>query len=426
MAFLFLIVCLVFSFIFYIFSRLEDWEAIFSWSPSFYNLDSLSWNLIIETLVFFIIWLYLFFAFSKFSSWTEKNEEKISGFNLEILKKYSSTFFQKYLYYIGFVFFYIWIYFVFRGINITDFWYFIFFVNLLIALLFFITKKLFIFRDFIKINTILFSLYYIFSYVYFFLTNDTPFSQIDLLNSFLIFFFFIISIYFDKKILKKEVSDTWLISYFFLYGFLFSSFYFYQAFPNTSFIFSVNLFFLSMFIFHFITKLSFFTNSNLVLKYIWLIFNYFSIVFAIYFTLNYSLNLIIFFVLIYSIWFNFSVHRSFENYICLFFSSWTLVFIIYYLFFNYISLYDIKEIVFLSLSISFSFCIILISYISKLKYFYENYFYHVFSYLLNFISVVYFFFTAWFDIFVFWVILIFESIFVFLSYYKLKNIKIEN
>ena len=221
MAFLLWLVSFFFCFIFFSFFNLEKNEGSALWDDiSLYKFESLSWNLIVETLLFFTVWLFLFFYFFNSGIWKSDFQKDWFWFNKDIFKKWLSLFFKKYLYYIGFIFFYFWVYFIFESMEIGDFWHFIFFVNLLIGVLFFIIKKLFIFRDFIKINTILFSFYYIFSYIYFFFTGDEVFSWIDFLNSFLVLLFFIISIYFDKKILGKQFGDTALVSYFFVYSFL--------------------------------------------------------------------------------------------------------------------------------------------------------------------------------------------------------------
>jgi len=173
---------------------------------------------------FFIIWFFLYFYFLDISFNNTTNKKKW-GIDTVLLKKIFSSFFKKYLYYIWLSLFYVGLYLVIYNYWFTDFSYIIFFINIIVLVLFFIKHKLAIFRDFIKINIILFSIYYLFLFILFFINWNDFFNLYDLINGFTIFIFFLLSFYTDKKILKKEKSDKAVVFYFFLYTFLLFWFY---------------------------------------------------------------------------------------------------------------------------------------------------------------------------------------------------------
>lgn len=74
MKFLLFFVSLIFSYIFYIFYNLTKWKNyLWNIAQNPVNLDSLSWNLLIESFVFLLIGIIFLFIFSDLkSSWSEK------------------------------------------------------------------------------------------------------------------------------------------------------------------------------------------------------------------------------------------------------------------------------------------------------------------------------------------------------------------
>jgi hypothetical protein len=86
MKFLLFFISLVFSFIFYIFHNLTIWQDIF-WNSisNSANLVSLSWNLLIESFIFLIIWLFFLYNFSNSNLNTNKWENKLLNYKYEIL-----------------------------------------------------------------------------------------------------------------------------------------------------------------------------------------------------------------------------------------------------------------------------------------------------------------------------------------------------
>ncbi len=325
MRILLLFVSLLFSFIFFSFYLLSNWKNLFLeniWIK--FSLESISWNLIFETILFLMIWFTLFFYF--YESDKNKKIKKSLSIDYDLLLKYILSFFKNYVYYIWLVLFYIWLYLVLNNLWFSNFSYIIFIINLVVIVLFFIRSKLFVFRDFIKINIIIFSLYYIYYYLIFFITGNNYFQVLDLVNWFVLLLFFLISFYTDRNILEKKESDRWLVFYFFFYLFLFVSFYLSNLITNLSILFNFLWFLFSFYIFFFVLKISFFKNNKKVLKWIWLIFLYVSQIFWIYYLFNNDFNLIVVSTLVYWIIFNYKIHNKYQNYVSLILCATSFIF----------------------------------------------------------------------------------------------------
>ena len=420
MGILLFLVSATFSFIFYNFFLISKGESVFSntiFSP--YDFQSFFWNIAIESSIFLAIAVVFLYSFSSFRAiWIQKT--KISWWDVRNL---SQIFLKDYLYYIWFFLFYSAIYLIFKNFGIANFWFFVLFINIIILSLFLVTNKFFIFKDFIKINTILFSLAYIWSYIYIFLTGNNFFTFIDLLNSIFILAFFILSISWERYILRNSDSDKWLLIYLFIYWFLFVSFYLHYLISSVGLIFSLTSFLFFLLIFSLAIKISFFQNNRRLLKYLGLIFLYLSCLFAILFTMKNGMNIFIFLIIAYGVVFNFDVHNKFQNYVSLCFSFLGSFFLIYFLFFQYFYTWEYRNLILLSLFLLLSFSILIYTYFRDLKNIPDYYFFHAFSYFINIFWVISFFILTDFDILELWIILLLESIFIFMSYYKLNSLK---
>ena len=185
--------------------------------------------------------------------------------------------------------------------------------------------------------------------------------------------------------------------------------------------FSFLWFLFSSILFYFIVKMDFFKNNKKILKSIWLIFLYISSLAWIVYLFKNEINYFVLLILLYSTAFNFKIHLKYQNYISLFFTVLPGVFIIYYLYFQYFYVWYQKEETFITFSLFISLMFVLFTYFKTLKYSFDYYFFHIIWYLINIISIVYFFYVNGFDIFNFWVILLFDSFYVFLSVYKLNK-----
>ena len=419
MRFLLFFVTFIFWVIFYLLHSANiGWNFLWFKFEKYLLLESISWNILIESITFFVISIFFFIGFS---SYEFRKKETNKSINIEEIKRIIEVFFKKYLYYIWFVLSYASIFFILKSFNFTDISVFILIINLTVLVLFLLTNKFFIFRDYIKVNTILFSLYYIFYYLYYLFLDILIVSPIDFLNSIFVFLFFILNFYNDKKVLSYHKSDTSMVFYFFSYVFIFITYYLATAIWDISFTITVFWTLLSLFMYFFVSKISFFKNNIILIRIISFIFLYIATFVWTIYTIKNGLNLIFLSVLVYSIVFNFKIHERFQNYISFFFSIFTWIFIVFYFYFKKLYGFD-DGFIFLVLSLGISLELVIITYFYKFKYMYDNHFIHVIWYFVNIIALFYYFIEFEFDFFVMWIILLIESIFVFLSYYKLRKI----
>lgn len=415
MSFLLFFISILFSSIFYFFYVLSKKEIVFSALDFPVNqFVSLSWNLLIESWFFFIIWIIFLIIFTSFL-----NKKKDVLYNPYVFNFFKNNF-NKILYYVGFILFYSSLYIILKDLSFK-FSYIIFIINILILSSFYITKKFFILSDLLKINTIIFSSIYIFLYLNIFITKFNSFIFIDFLNSLLIFTSFFITLYSDKFLLKKK-SDSWFLIHLFVYIFFFLIFYFSKIFENIYLLISIFGFILNFYIFHFLKKIEFFKNSLTTLKIIGIFISYLSIISGIIYLYNYSFNYFIVSILLYLSFFNFKIHKSYENYISFSFFLAGFYFLIFYFYFNFEYRINHNNV---HLSI-FTFLVAILTVFSTYIYHYEwifDYYLMLFlAFVINIFSTIFFFYTNSFDLLNLWIILLFDSITIFLSYYKIKQI----
>ncbi len=205
----------LFSYIFYVFYNLSKWKNLFWWEVlSSLKLESLSWNLLLESIMFFVIWIIFIFYFSPKPS---KNSNYANE-NIKLLYIF---------FYITLCFtYFLWVFnidfFILSTIIIFIFWDISF--NILSNLKYFERQKLWLryFWLFLNYTSVFVSLYYIFNInfsifliiilvfsVFFnFFIHKKYINYISLFVSILIFifllYFFVLQIYyFVEKILIK-------------------------------------------------------------------------------------------------------------------------------------------------------------------------------------------------------------------------------
>ncbi len=416
------LISIIFSFIFYSFHNLSIlWN--FLWYNKYIYLNftslSLSWNLLFESFIFLIIGFVFFILFSTFF---QKNTQINTT---PYLKNWIKKNFKTILYYIGFILFYVSISMILKKLNF-NFDYIIFSINIIIITTFFISSRFFILADLLKINNVIFSSIYIFLFINTFLIKQYDFLIIDFINSIIILFSFIIILYTDKVLLKNK-SDGFVLINFFIYTFFFISFYFNLIFNNISFIFSFISFSLNILIYYLLRKISFFKNSKITLTVLWIFLSYISIIAWIYYLLFYNtsyLESIIIGILFYSAFFNFKIHKLYENYTSFVFFFISAYFIIFYSYYNYIYLINHNDLSLVFYGFTISLLTALSTYLYKYKRIYDYYIMYFISLLISLIVTAYYFYINPFDLFNLWIILLYDSILVFLSYNKLR--KIEN
>lgn len=411
MRFLLFFLCLCFSGIFFLFTKLPS--ASIPW-------ESLLGNTLFESLFFLVLWFVLFFYFSSGSPYNYDNDRdsKLPYINWRTLWKYIFTFFRQHLYQLWCILFYISIYLIFSSFETPYFSYLIFFLNILVFSLFFLTDRFFILKDFLKINTILFSFIYILFYVYILASGKNFFTTIDFVNSFSILGLFGLLLSFAHPKERKTQSDPVLVSYFSLYIALWWVFYMSYITNSILLSFSLFLFIIWVVLFYLPEKVFFLKNSRKNLRHIGLIFLYISAIFSMIFSYISWENILILLTLLLWIWIHYNVHRLYQNYISFFFSFLNFFFLYCYIFFIYF--YGWQEILLITNFFIVSFSFVIYTYFNTQKYIYDTYFIHIFSYIVNLFGVTLFLVFSDFNIFNLWVILLLESMFIFLSYYKLN------
>jgi len=415
MRFILAILCFIFSGIFYFFSSFFSENTI----------KSFSWNLTFETLFFLILGIFFFFYFGTWKKTLYDNEEKQkkSYINWNSIWKITKKFFKKYLYYFGFLFFYTAIYFIFFSFEWGTFSYFIFALNIIVLSLFFITNRLFILKDFLKVNTVVFSFIYIIFFIYIFLTKNNFFITIDFINSLWIILLFIIFLWSKNFQKKHKENDPMLISYFSFYSLIFGTFYIDYILKSPLLSISIFSFFLGIILFYLPQISKFFLWSKKYLRTIGILFLYISSFYSIIYIFQEWVQSFLLFSLIIGIFFHMRVHFLYQNYISLIFGFLNFFFLFSYFFFTYFYIWEQKDMLFLINYMILAFSFIFYTYINTAKYLYDTYFIHIFSYIVNVFWVVGFFVFSEIHIFNLWIIMLLESIFVFLSYYKLYFLK---
>lgn len=452
MRFLFFLVWIFYSFIFYFFYTFSlnkdiffndlvnqknirimwlDEKIIFSWNNEII-IQSFFWNLLVEIIVFFIISVWLFVLFShkdekKIKNNSEKNPKKsqeIDNHNHEksvVYKKNFKIILDKLSYYFWFILFYLSLYFITFKFEDFKFSYLIFFINIIIFLFFYFSNFSKISRDFLKVNSILFSLGYIFSYFYIIFSKQDIFIFMDFINSILIVFTFIFLIYYDKFIKKSSNFDNVIIIHFSLYLLSFLLFYFFKLDLSQNIFYYITILFslFGVIWFNILPNFDIFKSDRKVFKYIWINFTYLWIITWIWY-LFFEFSFIIFLTLFLQIFYNFFIHLKFSNYISYVFWNLISIFLPIYYILNFEILYywDFKFIIFL---LVFSYILVILTYFLNAKLYLDYYITHFFSYILNISWIILFLFFIDFELFHIWIILFLESIYFFWSYYRLTN-----
>lgn len=439
MRYLFFLLSILYSFIFYLFYAFSHKKDLF-WndldfdkeivtlslrdSIIFSNTDTLIiqsffWNLFIEMLFFLFLAFFLFFYFAPFEE-PEKKWEKASLFLKIFSKENIILFYQKSSYYIGFILFYLSLYLISLGLDGIDFSYFILSVHIIIFWYFLVSKFSHISRIFLRINSIIFSLFYLLSYLFVIFTGENIFSAIDFINGFLVLLIFPVLLYYERNFSQKKLFDNSLLIHFSLYIFGFLLFYFYIYIFKENLLFWISLISiaLGMIWFEVLPKNTLFQKEELILKYIGINFSYFGIFTGmLYFFFGFSW--ILYLVLIWQIAYHFYIHHKYSNYISVIFWLLVGVFIFFYSIVHF-EIISMKSLVFILFTLFVSLVGILVTYLYEFKHDIDNYIVHIFSHIINIFWVICFLIFQPFQVLYIWILLLFESIYFFTSYHKLN------
>lgn len=450
MWFLFLFISIIYSIVFLFFDLLIDWKydffnrqevsnklyndniiSLFTLWKQEWTFYSLFWNVQFENIIFLIIWFFLYFYFSSIKIIDHKKDNKdkiIEKEKLDIKSEilYLIKKFWKSSYYIWLILFYLWLYLISTTQDIINFSWIILWFLLIIYLYYFISKKSSFSRDLLRINSLLFSSYYVFNYIYILYTNINTFNSIDFYNWFLVIFIFPVLLYNHSIFSKSKSINKNIIVHFVLYIFSFILFYskFYLNENDIFYWLCIIPILFSFSLFEFFTKIQIFKMYKYIFRTLSLIFLYLWTFFWILYSYIESINFIIYLILILSILFNFYVHKKFQNYLSFFIGNITLLVIMnIYLFKTWYIINYYSE-GYLLFNILYSFLLILITYLLKFKYIYDYYFLHIFSYIINIVWIGLYL-SHNLDILYLWILLLIDSLYFFISYDKLTSLKIK-
>ncbi len=415
MKFLIFLLWIIFYFIFFLFS-LQN-----------LRYSSIIWNIYIEAHVYIVISLLfivtLFLSRPNRTLYNPIYREEESNFNMSIQKKdiiwFVKTFFSQIIYALAIFLFYVGIFLLFQvflgEINIPLI--FLLF-NTLVLALFFFEHKFSVFQDFLRINTGIISAYYIFLHLYYILWSNLIFVSLDFINILLLAVLFYCFLQTERKSHYKSLMQSYIIAFIFL-EFLVACKYFFWF---QALLFSIISFFFSLTFFIGSIPLKNIFKINISVSRIWgLIFSYFFLIFST-FSFFYSWNDIIFISLFSAIiWYILYIfHTKFQNYVSLFGSS-------YAIFVSVVSLYlfilspDVSK----KYSVFFlgvlSLLYLIFDVISKKPYSFDTYFFHIFSLLVNLSWVISFFLFIDFSILNVALLLLWESLYFFYSYFSLRK-----
>lgn len=394
------------------------------YSALFYFLDSKvgQRDLLLESFIFFVLWVLFFIYFKTIHLLPEKEvEEKaslIERLKIAILNSDLDKKMTVFSYYIGISTFYAALYFFSKHFEF-DFAYLILSVNLIS----FIIAILFLQKDFsykiLKVNSNIFSLYYLYNYIFFTKTWDNLFWLEDYLSILILFLSFVFLLYQSGKFDINNKVDKVLVFYFVIYIFSTLIFIFNEFLPWNSLLFLSTLTCLMFYfvLFEFLSNIKYIDHYSLWFRIMSILFLYLWIILWNISLYLYSTNLIIIVLIIISTILYF-IHHKYQNYISFLLSFINILTILFYFLKQNVEIWSIEFLLFV---IILCLSIVLSTFKLKLKFKYDLYFMHIMAYALNFSAVSYFFFKNGFDFLNLWIILLINSVLFFMSFKRLSR-----
>lgn len=419
MKFLLFFLGIIFFFIFFLFSKIEVSSSIFS-------------SLFIEAHIYIALAIVSIMTLTGISFWKNKkignDDESVEIESKDILPErqeileYIRVFFGKYIYYIWTLLFYLWLMLIFKSIvwdiRVPQI---LLFFNIIVLSLYFFENKFPLFQDLIRVNTVIVSLYYIARNILFLSVWGPEFLVADLINIFLVIVLFVL---FFVSSQKKSYIPT-LASYFLVFIFLELSVVMKVLGSETIITMSFLSFIIGLITLIFTREIAHIWAISKTLVRVWgLCFSYMFLTLAWFhiFSESFMAGLFTLFVWI-SSYLLYSFHLHFQNYISFFFSSIGVSLIAFSLYMFLIpEAYEYDNMFYVAFILSFLF----LSWekIIWVIYFYDRYFFRIFSLLVNIVWLFCFFFFIDISILKIWVLLLGESVYFLYSYYSLKSIKI--
>lgn len=398
-------ISLVFSSILFFFSEYFNpvlWKSLVSIFPSSF----------FSSILFFVLGIFFLFWFSKYSiGLLEKKEKKMQEFVQKDYKKILKHSFLSYSHYLSYISFYIWVFLLSKFVPGLHFSYCLFVANIFVLCFFYFFWNLRFSADFLRINQIIFSLVYVVSYIYIFVTWNNFFILIDFINSFLVLASFGISFYFDKQL----KNDKHFVLHFLFYSYVFIVFY-------LSFLVSDKLLFVSIIniilwsiIINVVSHVPISNTHKILSRFFGLVLLYLWSLLWAYVLVFYGLSFYLYFFLTLSIIMNFLFHTQFQNYICFLLAIFLFSLLLFVPSFgNITGSYNYVFVLF------FSYFLILAPQFFGVKYKSDKYFIHFVSYIYNCIWILLFLIFYWPTIVQVALLMFVEFIYFFASYYWLR------
>lgn len=418
MSFLLFILGSSFFYIFFVFSQNLDLKESF-FSNVFYEA-----NIYIILSVLFIYFAYSRQSFKKNSSDSQGNSS-LSFFHNFIAdieyKKLLKIFFEKYIYILAIALFYASLSFLLRN-------YFLFveisqiflLCNVIVIGLFFLEDRFKVFRDFLRINTLVVSLYYIWVFFWIILWwKHTALSYYDIANICTLYILFGLFIHNLKRNTLSGEFYSYIVLFIFLHSVVIGK-YSFDAVALVSYFLSFwfsSLFFLAT------SQISEYFSVKKSYVRVWgLLFAFLSIFLSVsysFFESFASMGVFIWSGLI--SWFLYSFHTRFENYVALGFSflASSLSFHYFYHFLSWETYKSYVGIFFIVLS----FCYLLFENYQTRRYAWQSYFIHTYSLGVNILWVILFFIFSNLSVLSISTLLMGESIYLFWSYFSFQKSK---
>lgn len=423
MKFLLFLLGVSFFFIFFLFSRWNIQSSLFP-------------NLFIEAqLYFFVSCILLFFLLRRsFLSRRKKIIEEEFSDDIDCIEKtkprfhisredvwyYVKNFFHKYIYYIGIIFFYssftLLLHAILWEINITLLF---LLCNIGVIVLYCIEDNFPLFQDFIRVNTFVVSLYYIFKSIAHIFGQIDAFLFLDIINIILVFVLF--TLFFISSRKKSYISTV--ASYALVFSFLQLSLVLQWLFGG-SFIPITVLSLIIAVIWSMRTQIiSWFLWISQALVRIWtLLFFCLFLLWSSIFIFSENFVSLIFILLSFpAIILLYMFHKYFQNYFALFMSFyWVHISWLAILLFIIPQRYELASLSFIAFF--FSLCFLFLDKCIQIKYSFDRYFFRIFSIWVNLVWVFCFFFFSEVSILKLAFLLFGESLYFFYSYYSISKI----
>ncbi len=405
MKFLFPIICFAYATLFYVFFHFDSTFIGGFFPNTLFN----AWIFIILALLF----LLFFSDISKHLHISKVNNGIIKKKkDKEYYKQYFKEIFLNYSHYLSYIFFYIGVFVVVKFIPWVYFSYCLFAANIFVVLFFLIFKNLSFSLDFLRINQLIFSLIYLWSYIYILFTGDNFFSFIDFVNSFII----ILSFLFILNVSPSLKQDSFFIWNFYAYVYGFIMFYLSFIFEDRYIYLTVTNIFLSVWIISLSQYIPEEKTDTKSLRLFGVVLGYIGCLIGIVYLLQFSYNnIFIYFALIIWIVSNFLFHKLYQNYISYFFSIVTFSALLFVpSFWNIDWAYNFIFVLF------FSYFLVWISFLFSEFYTQDSFFLHLVSYIYNFAWISLFFMFFWPSFLQVAMLMFIEFLYFFISYYKLS------